>query len=369
MSFAIEQKKFAAYTSEAKGYRMIVDFDIENFRCFKHAKLRDLRRVNLIVGDNASGKTALLEALYLSANAQPMAASFIRTARNRPTPFPGTEQTVIWDRAYLEAYWEDLFYDCSHSNIIKANFTDSAKRNIVVEISYGNNDKDLAIGLIPPLIFQRKGLDGDETCKVRLDDRAKLSVEGVIKPLPNALAICSTFQFNFVEIVNFYSSLLKHRLENIVIKAFRKEFPQVIDILPLPDGPAQSLFVTLESMKNTRVPLAVVSAGAARYLYFLSAIAVNLNGIVLIDEIENGLYWNRFPKIWKVLRSICRERDVQLFVTTHSNECLQSLMPAMEENVDDFSLIRTEISNGEYIQRQFYGNNFKAALEMHGEIR
>jgi AAA15 family ATPase/GTPase len=41
----------------------------KNFRCFESLDLPDLTRINVIVGDNASGKTALLEAIFFGAGA------------------------------------------------------------------------------------------------------------------------------------------------------------------------------------------------------------------------------------------------------------------------------------------------------------
>src|ERR1035438_6215981 len=43
---------------------MLRSFTVKNFRCLEDFEIRNLTRVNLIVGDNNSGKTALLEALF-----------------------------------------------------------------------------------------------------------------------------------------------------------------------------------------------------------------------------------------------------------------------------------------------------------------
>lgn len=40
-------------------------FKINNFRCFEKLELPELERVNLIVGKNNVGKTALLEAIFV----------------------------------------------------------------------------------------------------------------------------------------------------------------------------------------------------------------------------------------------------------------------------------------------------------------
>jgi len=44
---------------------MYKTFRVKNFRCFKDLQINDLGRVNLIAGPNNTGKTALMEAMYL----------------------------------------------------------------------------------------------------------------------------------------------------------------------------------------------------------------------------------------------------------------------------------------------------------------
>ena len=50
---------------------MVNSFSIKNFRSFNEVKVEGCKRINLIVGDNGSGKTALLEALFLAAGVSP----------------------------------------------------------------------------------------------------------------------------------------------------------------------------------------------------------------------------------------------------------------------------------------------------------
>jgi GNAT superfamily N-acetyltransferase len=59
-----------------------------NFRCFADLNIADCRRVNVIVGDNGSGKTSLLEALFFAL----ASSSELGAARIRPT-FPKVSAT------------------------------------------------------------------------------------------------------------------------------------------------------------------------------------------------------------------------------------------------------------------------------------
>ncbi len=352
---------------------MINSFDIENFRCFEQASLKDLRTINIIVGDNASGKTALGEALVMAAGVHPGLATRIRMARNRPVP-----EQMAWNRASFESFWEDLFYGFDSSREIKLQFSDSLKGEYKIEIYYDKSrpiqGSTLLTGalsaFIPPLTFDRIDSAGKkETIKLQIDERGGIKFEGNIEALPNFYAISSTQKYYTIDILNYFSELSQKGEGDIVIKAFQKEFPQIEDISIQLDATIPSLFAKLKNIRKL-IPLTIVSAGAAKYLNILLAITFVKNGIVMIDEIENGIYWKKMPNIWKTLRSFCHNNGVQLFATTHSNECLQAILPAMEKNVEDFSLIRTEVDGkANYKIRQFSGKSFKAALIMRGEVR
>ena len=47
---------------------MLRDLTVQNYRCFENFHIDGLERVNLFVGNNNSGKTSLLEAIYLLVN-------------------------------------------------------------------------------------------------------------------------------------------------------------------------------------------------------------------------------------------------------------------------------------------------------------
>ena len=354
---------------------MITSFDVRRFRCFERLSLKDLAAINIVVGDNASGKTALLEALLVSAHAHPVAATILRIIRNRSVP--SLPQGTVWSGDLFHSLWDDLFFNFDHSLPIEANFTDSKAGEYGVTIKYKQLDSVpafSAFGSIPALSFtrfvgQHEGKRPNSETILRINEQGAPVFEGETEMAPAVYLLPSTVQFYTENLVDFFSALSRENREIGVIEAMQREFPFIENISVLKEITESTLWVTTESPRR-KFPLTVVSAGVGRYLNILLALASERFSVLLVDEIENGIYWKIMPGIWQTLRHLCVERGMQLFATTHSNECLQSLIGAMQGHEEHFSLLRTIVDeDGTHSVEHFTGKPFLAALEGRGEVR
>ena len=89
----------------ATGYQMVDSIHIRNYRSFNDVKIDDCRRINIIVGENGSGKTALLEALFLAVGVSPELAMRTRAWRGYDSGrMSGTHEDLH------KALWADLFH-------------------------------------------------------------------------------------------------------------------------------------------------------------------------------------------------------------------------------------------------------------------
>ncbi len=106
---------------------------------------------------------------------------------------------------------------------------------------------------------------------------------------------------------------------------------EVLSIFQTIEPRLQSL--TLIPMKNTTVVHANIGTGrpiAVRLLgegfSRLFSIAVGMErargGMMLIDEVENGLHYSVMKEVFSNLYDIATRFDVQVFATTHSAECI-----------------------------------------------
>lgn len=103
---------------------MIRSADIKHFRCFKSIKLEDCRRVNIVVGENGSGKTALLEAFLLALGPGPDIALRLRQWRGYQGSFSGSQRDIA------DAIWRDLFHSFDKSKPISISLLGSWQHTI-----------------------------------------------------------------------------------------------------------------------------------------------------------------------------------------------------------------------------------------------
>ena len=83
----------------------------------------------------------------------------------------------------------------------------------------------------------------------------------------------------------------------------------------------------------------------------ISLALVNVkDGILLIDEFENGLYYSVQPELWQFIFRVARRLNVQVFATTHSWDCIEAFQKAAstDKQAEGF-LIRLESKLGDIV--------------------
>jgi len=94
------------------------------------------------------------------------------------------------------------------------------------------------------------------------------------------------------------------------------------------------------------------------------------NGILLVDEIDTGLHHTVMKAMWKFLYDAAEKYDVQVFATTHSRDCYQSLAVICRDSVaknSDATIQRIERDREESIA--YTEQEIIAAAESDIEVR
>ena len=109
--------------------------------------------------------------------------------------------------------------------------------------------------------------------------------------------------------------------------------------------------------------------GFQNVVTFAIATAVTGNGVVLIDEIENGVYYATLEPLWRTLYSLCVEMNTQIIATTHSLECVEAARRAIPS--DGFLVHRFSRSpeSGDVVVHTLDADMLDDAREMELEVR
>jgi AAA15 family ATPase/GTPase len=118
--------------------------------------------------------------------------------------------------------------------------------------------------------------------------------------------------------------------EDLVTQAMQIIEPRIKRIATLTSGKhkykgTRSGFVMQLANENQRIPIGSMGDGMWRMLGLALALVNAKDGVLLVDEIDTGLHFTVMSDMWKMLWETAKRLNVQIFATTHSNDCWQSL--------------------------------------------
>ncbi|RKX91268.1 MAG: hypothetical protein DRP84_11865 [Spirochaetes bacterium] len=307
---------------------------IENFRCFKEIELNNLNRINLILGENNIGKTALLEAIFIMSGTHP--ELMIRTDRFRGLPlFP----IDISGSESLESPVNGFFHNFNIAQDIELfservsgetqNIRIKASPPSTILLSSAEGEEKLAItgGYSYELCsFEYKDSKGKKFISKLIFTEQGKGIQLKIEPPPPRPDFITIFvyptQLPFQsDVVERIGKILRRVNEKRrIIEVLKIIEPRLRDILIIPIGKVPIIHVDIGFDKALPLPLA--GLGMVRLLRYISDIMSVPGGVVLIDEVENGLHYSKLTNIWKVIGRLAKDYDVQIFATTHSLECV-----------------------------------------------
>ena len=90
-------------------------------------------------------------------------------------------------------------------------------------------------------------------------------------------------------------------------------------------------------------------------------------GVVLIDEVENGLHHKVLPDVWQAIDKASKKSKTQVFATTHSRECVRAAHEALVE--DDFRLHRLEANDDDNRCVTYDPESIASAIKFNFEVR
>lgn len=367
---------------------MFREFSARNFRCFRELDIGPLARVNLIVGENNVGKTALLEALNLhSAPNSPERVFGVNLFRGAGGSNVEHWNELIW-LFHCRRTEADIELRSDHERAgkgeLRIRLAQTKERSFSPAEANGSLKTELHMGAtmasFNELVLEYANGEGQEfTSYARLAPLESMSSSTNSDPLeikftsssvdPYGSAILVLEFPRFPEVyADHYSTLVEAGREAEVLPPLQALDSRIqsLDLLYRVNKPMFYFDVGSVSL----MPLLHMGEGVAHVLSWLLAMKTVQNGTILIDEFENGLYHEALVDVWRAIGGAALDSNLQVFATTHSWECVKAAQNAFAESGDDdFRLHRLEQRDGDIVAITYDQEQLATSIELNLEVR
>ncbi|MBO6030904.1 MAG: AAA family ATPase [Prevotella sp.] len=308
------------------------NIEIHNFRGIDHLKIDDLSRVNVFLGQNNSGKSTVLEAIaMLMSMSNPDSPQLINAVRARK-PF---------------SKFVDIQYFFNNLNVatppeVTAEETDGTSRHLKMTLSYVFDE--LAEPSNQPQ-QQTGAVNYVNTLEMNFDitkGASNHSYKSWLRVNSQGLVANRKLAEGYLENKRAWltpSDLMTSNLANDLAELFRRNRKDtVLTLLKMFDSRINSIeiltddiYVGFEGIVQL-LPVSMMGDGLRRYLSIVASASNPMIDMFLLDEIDNGLHYSVYKKLWQALFALAVASEKQIFVTTHSKETLCRLNEMLEEN-------------------------------------
>lgn len=346
---------------------MLNSLKIQNFRSLKNLEIDKLGEVNLIVGKNNSGKSTVLEAIRIYAgNAKVSLLREISASHNERYEMSKGEKNENGAPMRFQHFFFGRKFPLNDEDGILIGEIDS-KKVLQIQHAYflekaepvADSEGEFRIALRRKRIKRNaipKTPDGALLQALVVSGKNKLRPTNIFLQKSNMSVGGPLLQQESAEpciyvptqiasmdqIANDWDKIALSKYEGIAKDALRIIAPDFEDIAfvnkiekneDLPDQASRIAFVRVTDADHP-VPLNSMGDGMIRVLQLILKLFQAENGILLIDEFENGLHYSVQRRIWDIVFELAKKLKIQVFATTHSWDCIESFTSVAVERTD-----------------------------------
>jgi len=344
--------------------------EIDGFRGLRSLNLEGLGRVNILVGQNNSGKTSVLEALSILCNPQ-KPSEWLSMVRRRD--FGRLDENIVQSLRWCFKQTAKNNYD----DFIEASCHFKCESLILKQLTVkytefmGSHTEVISIPIGEDLFGDTEYEHEEEItpCRaVKLEHSFVLSQQGkgesfFLKVKEKGGVIPSfweerkkqySYYINYELLTPYSYQLSKVQLQTFSEQLFNddivellQDFDADIDGIQIASFSGERAAIYIKHKQLGIAPLSVFGDATRRAVLLTSTLlSLKNGGVLLIDEVEVGIHVSALANFFKWLVNAARKLNVQVFVTTHSLEALDAITFSdndhAEEDIVVFRLKQTE---------------------------
>lgn len=386
---------------------------IKRFRMLESIDIRGLGQMNLIVGRNNAGKSTLLEAVHIFARrGSPNTLLEVLGYRDETTAarLVDAEESLGENAALRQLFSGREFPEGDETPIIIGDEESREEVSInyaffkFIDIESPDEDGDLvltkkrvpvsreALATEPTALQTLVMRSGSRTSYLNLEEsmaarrlRSFGTERGVIP-----VNVLSTRFLHPDRLAALWDQAVLSNAGDAVVNGLKLIEPGIQGLAFVKSDQADRPYRTQRDDLNIRaeriamvrlrgisrpIPLGSMGDGMLRVLQLLLAMYPAKGGYFLIDEFENGLHHTVQDGVWELLFTLAKKLNVQVFATTHSNDCIASFARIAEKHTDiagsltRLKRIATDDGEQQVVATAFLEPELLMAQEAHIDLR
>ncbi len=341
---------------------------VDNFKSFKSLTVDNLSQVNIFFGKNNCGKSTFLESV------------FMLSGMTNPEMLLRCNRLRGFSRISDFSFFFHNFNSDSTIELSGESEYEIFSRNMSMELSDNKN-------LNSADVYSDESISSNQVIRSKLKITAKTGAGEVLSPeflldvneageqgqlkTPSSYKEMIYCAFltprNPGKIMHLLGEMIENKQEKFIVSALKKVDYKIKDFVLSNDS------ILVDTGLNRRMPIQLLGDGVRKFFDLALALYKCKNGVLLVDEIDNGLHFSVMKKLWSFLLRTAREFNVQVYATTHNIDSLIALSGILGEedefqkSVSWYKLIHCDDDTMKVLYYPYAG--FSTLLENENEIR
>ncbi|MEE1058870.1 MAG: AAA family ATPase [Treponema sp.] len=291
---------------------------IEQYKRFNDINLSNLKRINIFAGINNSGKSSILEAVYLLC---------------RQNDFNGLQEVIrLRGKISDKKIASDWFLEQVNDIKVEGTFDDK-----IAKVSINNYPEDTSdfdsTSYIKSIQINSEYDSIKQKSVIRFfTDKDRSTYSDSTKNLCKVIYSSPFFLNEPYRYSEFYYKSVQSKNINRIIRFIHDKILKTVTDIRLTDS-IRRFAVEDDNFEKT-MDLSSYGEGIQRVFFISLLFASAENGILLIDEFENAIHVELMPDFAQFIDELSKEFNVQVFLTSHSKECIDSFVESLGDNDD-----------------------------------
>ena len=321
--------------------------EVLNYKKIRNLKIEKLARINLFTGINNSGKTTLLEAIYLLARQNDF-GGLLEIIRRRGKVAEDRLNPAWFAKQLPDSFEIKGIFDNQEASVSMRHYLEE---NPDIEKSRYLQSIELTS------VFT--GVNQESLTRI-FQGRDRETQAGSIKLLCPAVFSSPFFLNEPHRYASFYHKSTQSKALPKIFEFIQRDVVSGISDIRLVDE--WQRFLVADSDFEYAPDLMEYGDGLQRIFFISLLFASAQNGIVLIDEFENAIHTELIGKFCQFIHTLSKLFNVQVFLTSHSKECIDAFIKNVPD-VNDFAFHALVCKENNIIAREFTGHEFQKLLD------